>query len=242
MSFRSGLCLFTSRHLISLTRSEKKGFHLTHDDFDIISGANIILFFFFVFLVLDLEASQFHTSIECECVNLCVPDSGRLLGEHREFNREQFQLMMRGEMLRYFRWQLKKAAKSGTLEFPWHFAHKNVVQMNEICKHNMFCIVSWPSGFEKPTHLPLLCLTRNLTVKKHTKFSTIHIHVVLNICTHLNTLLLHFAYMQLPFSSAAMGSYDTCTVDGSSADGSYSACHKLGVKCAGTFGTSADCA
>ena len=44
---------------------------MTHDDFDIISGANIIIFFFFISLVLDLEASHFHTSIEFECVNLC---------------------------------------------------------------------------------------------------------------------------------------------------------------------------
>ena len=68
------------------------------------------MLFFFISLVLDLEAGHFPTSVESiECVNLCVPDSGRLLGEHGEFNREQFELMMRAEMLRYFRRQLKKA-------------------------------------------------------------------------------------------------------------------------------------
>ena len=48
--------------------------------------------------------------------------------------------------------------------------------------------------------------------------------VVLNICfllpfswhwTH-RTIVLHFAYIQAPFSSAAMGSYTTCAADGSS--------------------------
>jgi hypothetical protein len=64
---------FSSSHIFD---QEKKGIHLTHNDFDIISGANIMRFLFFISLVLDLEASHFHTSIEFECENLCVPDSG----------------------------------------------------------------------------------------------------------------------------------------------------------------------
>ena len=64
---------------------------------------------------------------------ICVPDNGRLLGENGEFNHEQFQLMMKGEIMRYFRRQLKKAVSLSESEVRFNLVGSLSLQMSSKC-------------------------------------------------------------------------------------------------------------
>jgi hypothetical protein len=105
---------------------------LTHDDFDIISGAKVSvsmmippLNLFIIFLKLVIFTLLLNLSAQ-----ICVPDNGRLLGENGEFNHEQFQLMMRGEIMRYFRRQLKKAVSLSESEVRFNLVGSLSLQMS----------------------------------------------------------------------------------------------------------------
>jgi hypothetical protein len=105
---------------------------LTHDDFDIISGAKVSvsmmippLILFIVFLELVIFTLLLNLSAQ-----ICVPDNGRLLGENGEFNHEQFQMMMKGKIMRYFRRQLKKAVSLSESEVRLNLVGSLSLQMS----------------------------------------------------------------------------------------------------------------